>query len=59
MNKTLSQERYETEYCKFLESIVDDCHCCRDCQNAPCDSVAAGGLCDDMCFCEESEEKIN
>ncbi|HEY5893082.1 MAG TPA: hypothetical protein VIT91_07615 [Chthoniobacterales bacterium] len=35
---------YETEYQKFVASMVQHCHCRAN--NCPCDGVLAGGPCD-------------
>ena len=44
-------ERYE-----IPESVVKqwakNCSCCAHCSSVPCDSVGAGGLCDDVCECD-------
>ena len=40
----------------FYERMAKDCRCCPECQNAPCDGVCAGGMCDEMCWCDDSDE---
>lgn len=42
--------------------VIDEwkrqCHCCPLCnQPIPCDGVAAGGLCDDLCDCDDLDEQ--
>ena len=42
------EDPYQSEeYQKFVESMVEHCHCTPG-QHRPCDGVLAGGLCDDM-----------
>ena len=41
------------------QSFIDDCskHCrCCDCSNPPCAGVMAGGMCDELCHCERSDD---
>jgi len=47
----VDEDPYQSEeYQKFVESMVQYCHCCE--RNRPCDSVLAGGICDGV---KESE----
>lgn len=45
MNTTNDPYQSE-EYAKFVESMVQHCHCKES--NRPCDGVLSGGLCDDV-----------
>lgn len=47
-NPPKDEDPYHSEdYQKFVESMVEHCHC-MPYGNRPCDGVLAGGLCDDM-----------
>jgi len=39
---------------------MSQCTCCPHCnQPIPCDGVQAGGMCDDMCDCEQLQDSYN
>gem|GEM_PF-6196765 len=39
-----------------IDEWLEHCDCCRICGCAPCDGVAAGGLCDEQCHCRNDHE---
>jgi hypothetical protein len=41
---------------KVIDEWMEDCTCCDVCQAKPCDGVMSGGLCDNLCYCDEEEE---
>lgn len=46
-----------TVYDEFIERSARSCQCCPDCsQQIPCDGVMAGGMCDELCYCDELRE---
>lgn len=56
----MEEDIYDPEnpkYKRWLEECAKDCHCCPICWDFPCDGVMAGGLCDDMCICDDYEEE--
>ena len=37
-----------------IKGWADQCQCCTQChQQSPCGGVMAGGLCDNLCDCDE------
>jgi hypothetical protein len=51
------EDPYESEeYHKFVESMVEHCHCSPESMR-PCDGILAGGLCDDLHFDREAERE--
>jgi len=34
---------------------VKECSCCPICSPSPCDGVMAGGLCDQICHCDDED----
>lgn len=47
----------DESYQRFLVAAARDCRCCSDCSFAPCAGVCAGGLCDQMCWCDRDDER--
>ena len=46
-----------TGYDQFIKACTERCNCCIECsQQVPCYGVMAGGMCDELCYCEEHEE---
>lgn len=45
----------ERSYEIFLAHCARECKCCRGCSwhDIPCAGITAGGLCDQMCVCDE------
>ncbi len=44
----------DPSYQAFLEQCSRDCTCCPDCtQDRPCDGTMAGGLCYQVCRCDD------
>lgn len=41
---------------EVLASAAKHCTCCPICVGCPCDGCLAGGMCDDMCTCDEDED---
>ena len=39
-----------------ISEWLKQCTCCPVCQQKPCDGVMAGGMCDDLCDCDEYED---
>ncbi len=51
----MSEDMHLTEE-RFIEICVERCNCCPECyQQIPCHGVLAGGLCDDICDCDEEK----
>jgi len=48
----------EKEYYEFLESMIKHCKCCPYCSNIPCDGILAGGMCDEICNCDDDIEPL-
>ena len=39
---------------EVMDEWIKHCHCCDECnQDIPCGGVMAGGLCDNLCNCDE------
>ena len=53
---TESEAEYDTDYYDWMEEMAKECTCCPYCCGRPCDSVLAGGLCDEECHCDEDTE---
>lgn len=50
-------EQERDGYHDYIEQCARDCRCCFDChQDVPCAGVMAGGFCDRMCRCVETDE---
>lgn len=43
------------EYQQWLEELAKECTCCSVCWDVPCGGCMAGGMCDNMCICEDDE----
>lgn len=44
----------EAGFQSFVDELAQDCKCCPDCQEIPCDGLLAGGPCDnDHCKCDD------
>ena len=43
----------DPEYQQWLEEAAKKCTCCPVCWEVPCDGCLAGGICDNICNCEE------
>lgn len=41
---------------KWLATCSEDCSCCDDCQPSVCAGVTGGGVCDQVCVCEDQWE---
>ena len=41
------------KYIQWLYDLAKDCKCCPDCSEQPCEGLMAGGLCDEMCMCDD------
>jgi hypothetical protein len=52
----VDDEADDADYLRFLEHMSADCRCCRQCNYAPCAGVTAGGVCDEMCWCDEGDD---
>ena len=39
-----------------IKQWAKSCSCCSQCSTVPCDSVCAGGVCDDLCDCDEDSQ---
>ena len=48
-------EIHDAEYEKFVEECAKECTCCPDCWDVPCDGCLSGGICDNICFCNDKE----
>lgn len=46
--------RSMVEHQKWVEEMREECSCCRDCSDSPCDGLPAGGFCDETCFCGQN-----
>jgi len=43
----------DSDHQKWLQELAEECTCCRNCVDPPCEGLMAGGFCDELCFCEE------
>lgn len=45
-------------YQRWLAECASECRCCRDCRGGgiPCAGITAGGLCDQMCVCDDGPD---
>ena len=44
-------------YCEFIDECTKKCSCCPDCfQDIPCGGVQGGGVCDEACCCDDSDQ---
>lgn len=41
---------------EFFHAVSRDCRCCVDCADVPCPGVCAGGMCDEMCHCDDRDD---
>lgn len=41
---------------EFYEEMAKDCRCCPVCEQVPCDTVCAGGVCLSWCRCSWDED---
>lgn len=58
----MEEDIYDPEHPKFkkwLEECAKDCKCCSICWDVPCPGCMAGGICDDMCTCDEHNDEGN
>ncbi len=46
----------DPSYQRFLADCAKDCRCCSRCWDKPCAGCTAGGVCDDICHCDELED---
>ena len=44
-------------YEEFVSELASHCFCCQECSSIPCDGVLAGGLCDNLCSCDDEHEE--
>jgi len=49
-------EIHDAEYEKFVEECAKECTCCPDCWDVPCGGCLSGGICDNICFCNDKED---
>lgn len=50
----VDDEQDERGRAAWIAEMSKHCRCCALCgQNPPCDGVLAGGLCDDVCSCDD------
>lgn len=51
----MSENIRDKSYKEYFEQCALDCDCCPHCWEVPCGSCLAGGICDNICRCEEDE----
>jgi len=40
-----------------MANWVKQCNCCPECSPCPCNGVITGGLCDNLCYCDEEPDE--
>ena len=52
----LAEDRaLEEGYQRLYSQAARDCHCCGVCSPVVCDAVLVGGLCEEICRCDDTE----
>ncbi len=46
----------DPEYQTWMDECAAECNCCHECGDIPCDSLMAGGPCDNRCNCDNDRE---
>lgn len=45
----------DASYEEFLAGCAMHCRCCCECWQVPCDGCVAGGICDEVCRCDDDD----
>lgn len=45
----------EDSEARHYVALAKECRCCSDCWSLPCEGCAAGGVCDQICNCDDDD----